>query len=536
MKRLVSVLLIAACPCVAQFRVSGTVVSEGSQQPIRYAKVALQSDQQEDRRKVLMTGPDGRFTFTDVGAGKYALYAEAPGFAPQALYEHEGFSSAVIVGAGKETERIIFPLPKSAVIRGTVVDEAGEAVRNAQVTLFRKTTLNGTEAVRMVNMKVTDDRGVYQFRNLHSGAYFVAVTARPWYAQQWRFGGPNTDVQPTPEMQALDVVYPITFYGGATDDAAARPIQLHAGARFDADMTLFPTHGIHVRVRGTSGENGVSVTVRRRIFGGWRVPEGSGMSKSDNGDWWINSLSPGKYLVQLQQFQPGQFSVHRGGVGGSRLMVVDITGDTEIDASQSLQPAVVNGVVQLDGASTNAGRISRRMLLFREDNNEARFAVQLDDNGHFKEPVEVAPGRYNLMVAGPGQYVVENVVASGAAKVDGEELEFTSGPASVAVLASNQLADIHGVVHEGGRPLAGTMVMLLPADSSDKQRIRRDQSDYDGSFNLMRVPAGKYRLIAIKNAWDEAWADPDFLAPYLKNAVAVEVGAKPVAGLNVNAQ
>jgi hypothetical protein len=54
--------------------------------------------------------------------------------------------------------------------------------------------------------------------------------------------------------------------------------------------------------------------------------------------------------------------------------------------------------------------------------------------------------------------------------------------------------------------------------------FRRDQSDSDGSFVLRDVIPGTYTLIAVEDAWDFPWHQPDALHRYLEYGQNLTVG------------
>ncbi len=85
-----------------------------------------------------------------------------------------------------------------------------------------------------------------------------------------------------------------------------------------------------------------------------------------------------------------------------------------------------------------------------------------------------------------------------------------------------------GVALRNGKPFAGAMIVLVPADPVHNQILfRRDQSDSDGTFTLSVVP-GKYTLLALENGWELEWSDPAVLKPYmaLGESVVVEPRGK----------
>ena len=68
-------------------------------------------------------------------AGGWSLSVQGHGYRTQTFEEHNGFSTAIILSEANPTHEVLFLLAPAATIEGYVLDEAGEAVRNAQVTL-----------------------------------------------------------------------------------------------------------------------------------------------------------------------------------------------------------------------------------------------------------------------------------------------------------------------------------------------------------------------------------------------------------------
>ncbi|GAC1655845.1 MAG: hypothetical protein NVS9B15_16780 [Acidobacteriaceae bacterium] len=79
-------------------------------------------------------------------------------------------------------------------------------------------------------------------------------------------------------------------------------------------------------------------------------------------------------------------------------------------------------------------------------------------------------------------------------------------------------------MQQKGQPLSGAMVLLIPEKGvKQKDLLRRDESDSDGTFTLRGVPEGKYTVVAIRDGWHVRWADPEVLRPYLAAGVPVQV-------------
>src|ERR1019366_2124067 len=132
-----------------EFRVAGTVVNKIGGQPLAGARVLLGDARNRENVQSMVTTDDGRFAFA-ARAGKYSLTAEKRGFLTTAYNGHEQFSTAIVTGAGFDTESLVIHLAPNAVLRGKVIDEAGEPVRNATVTLYTESHESGISQIRAV--------------------------------------------------------------------------------------------------------------------------------------------------------------------------------------------------------------------------------------------------------------------------------------------------------------------------------------------------------------------------------------------------
>ena len=96
--------------------------------------------------------------------------------------QHDQFSTAIVTGASLDTENLVLQLAPNAVLSGKVLDESGEPVRHATVTVYREDRRSGVGLIQTVRQAYTDDQGTYEVTPLDDGTYFVSVNAKPWYA------------------------------------------------------------------------------------------------------------------------------------------------------------------------------------------------------------------------------------------------------------------------------------------------------------------------------------------------------------------
>ncbi|WP_246458545.1 MFS transporter [Saccharopolyspora gloriosae] len=123
------------------------------------------------------TGEDGRYAFTDLVGGSYALTATAEGFRPVA--------TPVVVADGESTALDV-ALRTGAALTGVVRSaNLGHPVPDARVTLL-------DASGEVVTAVTTDADGTYAFTDLPDGDYTVIATGYPPVATPLRLDGQRT--------------------------------------------------------------------------------------------------------------------------------------------------------------------------------------------------------------------------------------------------------------------------------------------------------------------------------------------------------
>lgn len=538
----------APAPSQQGFRIAGVVVNALTGQPLASASVAIAPVNQgaeRDISKSVVTGADGRFSFAGLSRGKYSLVGRARGFAFQAFDQHDQYSSAIAVGPELDSEHLMFHLQPDASIEGDVTDENNDPVQFAMVRLFQTRITDGVQNTMPIDQTQTDDQGHYHIAHLQPGAYYLAVSARPWYAQNVRVpqsskqnlqvsASPSQPSQETQDDAALNVTYPLTFYPDATDSADASPLQLAPGARETANVVLRAVPALHLRIHaGGSAQNPalgrmIFPRVSQRIFTGYldsvyNAPD----SWAAPGVIEISGLAPGHYVIEV----PPATGPEKG-AARSWYREVNLAADADINASDG--PAFVNvsGTVLFENAPVPKGA---SLQLLNPETGES-FRSDINAKGEFDFPSDnVRAGRY-LIVLGSGHgFYLKKLVATGA-KIVGRAVEI--GPGSnvhLAAIASAGQAQVDGTALHDDTPFASAMIVLVPQDPANNAPLfRRDQSDSDGTFTLPDVVPGPYTVIAIANGWDLDWSNPAVLQPYVKRGAAVQV--PPNGKLQVKAQ
>ncbi len=561
------------------YRITGRVINPLTRSPVARAEVTASpmgarragrfAGRAGGQAASAVTDGTGRFAVEVPSAGGWSLNVSAHGYRSQAYDEHEGFSTAIILTEASPTHEVTFSLTPAASIEGYVMDEAGEAVRDAQLTLSVVPAASPEEQhprPQTRGSQRTDDRGYFKFFGLLAGRYFVRVQAQPWYATnagRFGFGGGIGVVAggvsgvgsgfrsvgaiggangPSPDP--LDVVYPVVWYPGVTDYSQAVPIALRGGETREADFRLSPMPGFHLhlaaggaaglpdadgRPAGVSGPNAYLSLV---LPDGTETPVPTPMLRETNGEAEFSGLVPGSYVVH-----------HQGESGwptGTAKVRIDENSARTVEASEA-SPGVMVTVkidaeadrpsLQVSFRDVESGQVNfmrgpqslpRRTRVMTGAEGAPATERDLPDR-----TISLQPGRYDLVLGGIGDLHLASIEAKGAAAA-GRRVTITGGEPVLTLHVSSGRANVTGFVKSHGAPLEGAMVLLVPATLGDPAGLnvtRRDQSNSDGSFDITGVLPGAYILAAIDHGWDVNWSDPATLRRFLMNGLPLDLTA-----------
>jgi hypothetical protein len=493
------------------FRVAGTIVSKTDAHPLGRARVTLRASKNAQQFESVITEENGKFAFENVPAGKYSLTGAKRGFVTASYDQHDQFSTAIVTGTGIDTEALVLKIAPNAVIAGKVLDEAGEPVRHAIVTLYYDDHREGVDQIQVRNMAHTDDLGAYDLPNLIPGTYFLSVRATPWYAVHppEDSGGRKSEIAVD---RSLDVAYPMTYYTDATDSDGATAIPVQGGEHLQVDMHLNPVPALRLLVH-VPGDNRRGFTFPRLEQPAF---DGSTLVQPNGG-----MVSPG--VFEMSGIPAGHYNLRLQGQGVDvQLNGVDLNRNEEqVDATAAEPTASLKlSVLAPEEASLPKGL----SVALRSKGRSFAGLHRLDEKGE-GEIADIPAGNYEVVVFGSSKrYSIARMLAEGA-EVSGHRLTLAPGAsasASLRLVAGS--VEVEGVVKKAGAGLAGAMVVLVPKDpEGNRDLFRRDQSDLDGTFSLRDVVPGSYSLLAIENGWDLDWSQPGVIAPYSRRGRAIVV-------------
>lgn len=503
----------------AQYRVAGTVVNAKGGALLPQARVFLTDVKNPKNAQTQLTTDDGHFAF-QVPAGKYVLRGAKRGYISADYNQHEQFSTAIVTGAGVDTENLILQLAPTALLFGKVLDENGDPVRHATITLWREDHSTGLSRIARYRNDATDDQGAYEFTPLDSGNYFLSASARPWYAVHPISTPSPENSEPAPVLvdRSLDVVYPTTYYAGATESEEATPIPIRGGDRQELELRLLPVPAVHVILHATqkpSGETEGNVfpnpVLHKRVFDEIETRQEFETQATAQGEYEIIT-APGKYSVQVNGPQ---------GVQVSEVELSQEHQELDTSAGEALSNLVVS-VHMLEGAP-----IPDQLFVGLLDHRGRSVVFQRVNPDGTAQFAQVPPGTYEFTAGSNNQILSVARVTSEGRNTSGHTFKLSAATiGAVDVFVATGSARVEGLAQQAGKPVAGAMIVLVPKHpDSNRDLFRRDQSDLDGTFTFQAVIPGTYTVIAIADGWDLDWSQPAVIAHYATNGQPLVIPA-----------
>lgn len=166
----------AGAPARADAAVITGQVVDGTGRGVQKAAVRLIGD---NVIETVLTDDRGRFFFKSIPAGEAVVTAQKFGFFDGAYGKRRssGLPLQFTLGTGQIITDMRIELFRSAVITGSVVDEAGEPIVGARVVAMRRRFAAGEFDYVQAGSDVTDDEGMYRVFGLQPGEYIVSTPA-----------------------------------------------------------------------------------------------------------------------------------------------------------------------------------------------------------------------------------------------------------------------------------------------------------------------------------------------------------------------
>jgi sarcosine oxidase gamma subunit len=500
--------------------VAGTVLRKGTDEPIHFARVTLESDDEGQKKLHAATDAAGKFSFKDVAPAEYHLSVTRNGY----VSEYYGARGPMDPGlpltltSGKHMDDLIFRMTPAGIITGRVRDENGEPLPGTQVTALLTAYEGGKRTLVPASIAEANDLGEFRLYNLAPGKYLLSAG----YESNSRMNRAFARLLGNQEEREGLVT---TYFPGTTDPAQASGISVDAGAELHSmDFSLQPSSLFHVRGNvsgmnaGTSGFPGV-VMLRKASSGLTAMMPGKNATiNPKDGSFDLEEVPPGSYdVIAFEIAEKTPRMTHK---------LVEVRGADVEGVQLVFEPGVtIKGHLRWDVKPPAEVALSVSLLADEESFGPSPTA-EVHPDGTF-ELTGVTPDSYSLNVEGPAPDAYLKGAQYGSSDALGAVNVSAGSSAELDLLVGAHGGHIQGTVSNSDPvAVAGVWVTLVPEEPNRKQKrlYQSVRSGANGKYEFRGVAPGPYDLFGWDSVQEHEWEDPEFLKMYQTKSVSITVG------------
>jgi hypothetical protein len=489
----------------------GRVTASPAGTPLRRAQVSLASPDNPQLRRVTMSDADGRFEFTELPAGRYALNASKAGYVGLQYGQRRPYEAGtpVVLADGQTLATLAFALPRGSVLTGRVTDEFNEPMAQAQVQVQRfQYGPDGQRRLATAMSDTTDDRGEFRVFGLMPGEYVVNAGVRTVLS-----------LPTAPNPNEIRDGYPPTFYPGTLNSAEAQPISIGVGEEKTIQFAMLSARMARISgsVRDSQGRPVSSAELLLLSRQGLLSISSVGTVAAD-GSFSLTGVPPGEYSIEVRP------QARDGVVEGASVPVVVGATDVVGLAVTTTRGALVSGRVIWEGTAprTNPLPIPLRVVPQPVDPTRVSLSLATDPvaNGTLAEDgsfqLSGVSGRVFFTLPIPPGWTLKSVTLDGT--------DITDTPLDVAgsgsieglrITLTDKVTNVSGQVVDGrGAAVTGYVVVMQPAEAKEPliaaRHIRTVRPNTDGRFETRGMRPGRYLATAIESLEQGRQFAPEF--------------------------
>ena len=492
---------------------------------------------------VTTTDSSGRFTFTNVAAGRYTVRVERNGYFGMSIIGASPMALTNAVITAGQTVVVGVAMTPTAVISGQVRDSAGRPMSNVDVQAYRVFYVSGMPLLDPVASKPTDDLGEYRLIWVLPGEYYVAVMPRPPSAATIAARNPQ------------DVM---TFFPHATDASTAIPVVVRAGEEASGiDIGVRRVRPFHIYGTVNSyvppppvsanaqGVFAVIDQVQNNLATLFIAPRNTTLVDNEDvnsvasvplnnssGQFDIPNILPGSYDIFARvndkdspAFGHVEVDIVNQDVTGLKVDVrssVVVSGSVTVATPDRSIPPMESWRVTLEAS----GSLAKMGFGVRGGPIGARFSPVSKDGTYRIQGVP--PGHYRLRVTGlSGGFYVDSIRQNGTSVFDSGFDVGVEPPTPMQIVVKSGAGSVEGMSQPGA------MVALVPDGHRQVYALYYGATaDGAGAFVMRGVAPGDYKIFAWESLPAGGYLNADFLKKYEDSGRTVTV--TPDAKLKIN--
>jgi hypothetical protein len=515
-------------------RMIGRVVAADNGHPIKRARVLVTAAELPGGRGVL-TDDVGVFDITELPAGRYTVNVSKVGFVTLSYGQRRPLQAGtpLQLGDGQQLKGVDFRLPRGSVVAGHLVDEDGEPMPGATVSVMRYQYLQGDRRLVSAGTSQTDDKGQFRIWGLMPGDYYVSAVARNFAfgpGGRGGFGGRGGNAGRGNFVgDDENVAYAPTYFPGAESIDQAKPIVVGLSQEvldINFSLRLVRTARIDGRVLNPDGTP-VSAGNVQLLADSARTRGQIGVRYGGRIDWdgafAIGNVPPGRYtlLARADDAEALEYGAQP----------IAITGDDLDDVTVIVSPgATITGKVVFATTAAPPDYTQVRVVAApTEQGIEGPAQSRAEKDGTFSIR-GIAAGPHLIRTQGSLRgWMLESVTVGGRDATD-TPLDLRSGQnlANVIVTFTDKISEITGTLtNKEGAPVVEYTVLAFPTDSSlwhaQARQIMTARPDQTGKYTLRGLPPGEYYLVAVDPAEQGEWFEPAYLDAHRSGASRVTI-------------
>jgi len=536
--------------------ISGRVLTADTGRPVKRAQVMISGAGRGGRG--VITDERGGYSVTGLTAGSYTVIASKNGFVEAVYGQRRPMQpgTPVQLADNQQAANVDLRLIRGGVITGRVVDEDGEALARAAISVQRYQYVRGDRQLTPAGNDQTDDRGVYRVFGLAPGEYYVSVNVNPLGQAFGRGlqqlavnvgalggrggrGGVFAPEEPEPSGYA-PTYYPGVVSAGEAGKITVGPGQEIGGIDFQIQLVALAT--VSGVVAGADDTIGVTLAPQDSTA---RGPLGGAILNGralQDGTFSIANVPPGRYVAIARS--GGRQNEPRTAVQPVIVNGQNITGITLV-----LQPGVsLSGNITVESSGTpsptdysafriDAPEVSPLPIGGGGGRGGPYGTGRAAANGSFQVP-NLLPGKHYIRITGQPQaqgptatqWTLKSIIAGGQDVTDsGVDLKPGENLDNVMIVMTDRATDLSGTVRDAkGGPAPALTVIAFSTDPqtwrAQSRYIQAARTDQNGLYHMRALPPGDYYVLVTDNVEQGEWFDPAFLEQARQAATRTSLG------------